>query len=165
MQPSSQPAFSTGAFGDANRFSALGEIRGTDRDDDMADDDVATVVMGASEPPSGISTPVLTHATPFAAVPTLPAVQERTETQSLSNAFGGLSTASTAAQPAPAVNPALATVANAQNIVRADTQPLSGPASTARAGKKPVFEEMAAWRADRFIIGMIPETEPPLEVR
>jgi hypothetical protein len=44
---------------------------------------------------------------------------------------------------------------------------LAKPAPTRQTSipSKPVINEMAAWTANEFFIGGIPETEPPMEVR
>jgi len=169
-------------FGSTNRFAELGEIRdNVDKDYDMADDDVATVVMEPSAPPTAISSPVISTANPFMSAQAPPKVPETTSPHSLSNAFGGLSTTGaeriesgpTSSAPQPATMPTVTDV-NPPGLPPAATQPKATPVtslalplqrSTASAGKKPAFDEMAAWRADKFEIGMIPETEPPLQVR
>ena len=80
-------------------------------------------------------------------------------TTNLATAFGGLSTKPTTtptptiAQPGPSTGPAPPTTL-AQG-------PLSKPIINTRSAQ----DEMAAWMAPEFTIGMIPETEPPLEVR
>jgi len=168
-------------FGSTNRFAELGEIRdNVDKDYDMADDDVATVVMEPSAPPSGTSSPVISMANPLMSAQAPRAVPE-TSAQSLSNAFGGLSTTAadrigsgpTSSAPQPATTPTV-TDGNPPAPTPIASQPKATPVtslglplqgSTASAGKNPAFDEMAAWRADKFEIGMIPETEPPLAVR
>jgi nucleoporin NUP42 len=173
--PSSQPSVfqAPSGFGDANRFASLGEIRGNDRDDDMEDDDVQTVVMEQSAPPTQASTPTTGTTTLFTqSLPTVP------ETQSASDAFGGSGVRATGEGlgPAPAVSaPGSTPVAtsvqpaptgvNPQKPISVASLVLPVPATTSSAQKKPVIDEMAVWRADKFEIGMIPETEPPLDVR
>ena len=167
-QSSAFQAAGGGEFRSTNRFAELSEIRdNVDKDYDMADDDIATVVMEPSAPPTGSSTPVMPAANPFMSTQALPTVAETTSPQSLSSAFGGLSTSradgigsgSTPSAPEPAPVASLAK----HTPVTTSALPLQG--LTASAGKKPAFDEMAAWRADKFEIGMIPEMEPPLEVR
>ena len=137
------------AFGDngGNRFQVLSEIAASvatgDKDDDMADEPSTPAVQAVPAPPpdptAGPST--LSSQATSAAQPPL--------------AFGG--------QPTPTEPPK--STPPIQQPPQPSQQALSAPTRSVRSVIKSAIDEMAAWMADRFTIGQIPETEPPLEVR
>jgi nucleoporin NUP159 len=180
----------TSAANDRNRFTLLSESNESttaagDKDDDMADElspvqeKVSTVGLQASSvpstsaptpPPAVTVTPVATVAVPPPAAPAAPVLTTQlgsTSTLGLSNAFGSLSTQS-GKQPqsqTPSIIPPKPAEATVKPVQSTNIPAKPTPSRSLSAGEKPVIDEMAAWRANEFVIGGIPETEPPLEVR
>lgn len=155
------------AFADGgNRFQVLSEVAvgaaTGDKDDDMADESSSAVdrAPGFGSLQGSVTTPAIQpvpHPPPEPAVSsTAPLSQPATAPQSRL-AVGTQKITSTLAEPpkpAPAQQPA-------QPI----EQTQSTPTHSVRPVIKSAIDEMAAWMADRFTIGQIPETEPPLQVR
>jgi hypothetical protein len=147
-----------------NRFQVLSEVAAgaatEDKDDDMADEPSPTVErapgfgnmqgsMGTpavqplpAPPPESTATPSTLSSQPTTAVQ--PPV-----------AFGGQPTPAEPPKPNPPT----------QQPPQPFQQTQFAPTRSVRSVIKSAIDEIAAWMADRFTIGQIPKTEPPLEVR
>ena len=152
----------TDAFGAEStrsvRFTELNEM-----DDDMTDAISPGVATDATQSPITVSQEGANQPQAPTSV-SAPSSQPAAQTTHLSNAFGGLTTSSQSqSQEQPS---STAPLTQTPPILKpsSSTTTTTTPAKTA-AYKKPIIDEMTAWRAGEFTIGQIPETEPPFEVR
>jgi hypothetical protein len=151
---------------------------GEEKDENMADE-----LSPGQEKPSAIESkavsvenapPVPPPApVPSPSIPAPPPANQSTPTNttSLSEAFGSLSTKTTSdVAPQPRTNDILTEKPipirpKPVAPISATDTPTMPITSQKEAAKKPIIDEMAAWKANEFVIGGIPETEPPVEVR
>ena len=193
MQAANQPsafgssAMSANSFGNANRFEMLNETNaGGDKDDDMTDQvsptderaatmDVQPISTGGSNDQTAAPPPVdpLTAPTPVVApIPpaaaAAPPVSSTAITEDLSNALGTLST-----KP---INPQSEASVRTEKPMPVPLQPTSTASANNNAPRttksqvaenvtEKAIDAITAWLATEFVIGQIPETEPPVEVR
>lgn len=190
MQAANQPRTFTSttapakanAFTDTNRFTVLGDNNAaTDKDENMADDQPSPVQekppISETQPTSTINPPVPapppTLAAPISQQATSLIQPTPASTTSLSNAFGSLSSKTgreNQSQETVGTGPPKAA---SSGIPAQSAQSLTLPPSNLSkptpqlpaADGKPVIDEMAAWMASEFVVGGVPENEPPLEVR
>ena len=163
---------SAGAFGDSgNRFQVLSEVAADastdgDKDDDMTDEPSPLVektpTFGNRQ--TSADAPTAQPVPPPEPASTAPAPPFQPTLAAQSSVTVGLATAPTEPpKPAPPVQQPPRPTQLAQPTSTQTAQPT--PTRPVASEKKSVIDEMTAWMADRFTIGQIPETEPPLEVR
>ena len=175
-RPLQQGVDSNNAFGDGgggNRFQVLSEVAaratGEKDDDDMADEPSPVVekvpgfgtLQGSNTIPPAQQVPVAPAAPTPPPEPASAAAAPPSQLTPALPAFGSLQQKSIlqpeSTKPAPPTQ-----LQPLQSAPPPPTQ--TTPIRTTTSKKELVIDEMAAWMADRFKIGQIPETEPPLQV-
>jgi hypothetical protein len=173
MQSSNQSGFNApsalaggkpDSFGE-NRFTVLSETTDSvagDKDDDMADE-MSPVLEKTNNPLQSVSplqpTAPLQHAPPQPELPQpVGAVAPGQPLPTLADAFGGLSTKSGIVSETTSEK-------STTPVKTAEPKPVSAVPVNNSKSQSNGIDEMAAWMANEFTIGGIPEREPPLEVR